>query len=97
MQIKTQSTFNLPKEKPKMYLVSIVIESHVSWKFCMTVLTSIFHMSDENAQLLTDEIQQNGEAFCGVYMFEIAETKALSVETLAKKEGFSLCCSIEEV
>jgi len=60
-------------------------------------LTTVFYKSEEDALLLADEIIGNGEALCGVYMYDIAETKASIVEEIAKKEGFSLWCLVEEV
>ncbi len=97
MPITVKPHLDLELEKPKMYLVSILSDSHIPWKFCMSVLTSIFHKSDEDALILTDEILTHGECFCGVYMFEIAETKAVAVEKLAEDDGFSIHCLIEEV
>lgn len=83
--------------KPKMYLLYIVNEKHVSWDFCMRILMNIFHKNVEDAHNITNEILINGEGLCGVFMFEIAETKAETVEEQAKKEGFTLQCLIEEV
>lgn len=97
MPITVKPHLNIELEKPKMYLVTILSDNHISWEFCMKILTSIFHKSDKDADAITKEIQTHGEAFCGVYMFEIAETKAVTVEALAKDEGFSIYCLIEEV
>ena len=58
---------------------------------------NVFHKSLEEAEAIADEIVTHGEGFCGGYPLEIAETKAELVEELAKKEGFSLSCLIEEV
>ena len=97
MPIEIKPHLNIKLNKPKMYLVSILSDKHVSWQFCMVILTTIFHKTDEEALSITEEIQTNGEGFCGVYVFEIAETKAVTVEELAHKEGFSVNCLIEEV
>jgi len=83
--------------KPEMCLISIINDKYVSWEFCMRVLTEVFHRDDEDAEAITHEILTKGEGFCGGYMQEIAETKAELVEALAKKEGFSLTCLVEEV
>ncbi|CAA6811950.1 MAG: ATP-dependent Clp protease adaptor protein ClpS [uncultured Sulfurovum sp.] len=83
--------------EPKIYFVSIIYDKYISWEFCMRVLTDVFHMSTDNAQMITDEILTNGEGLCGGYMYEIAQSKAVIVEELAEKEGFSLQCIIEEV
>ena len=54
-------------------------------------------MNQERASAITDEIQTNGEAICGGYTLEIAESKATLIEELAKKENFVLQCLVEEV
>ena len=97
MPITLKSYLNIQYNKPTMYLISIINDKHVSWEFCMRVLTDVFHRNYEDAQAIAHEIVTNGEGFCGGYMLEIAETKAGLVEDLAKKEGFSLSCLIEEV
>ena len=83
--------------KPKMYLLSIYDEKHASWEFCIRVLMEVFHKDFEKAKEIAEVIVNDGEAICGLYMLEIAETKAIEVENLEKNAGFSLLCLIEEV
>ncbi len=97
MPIKIESKSYVRPKTQKTYLVSILNTNYVSWEFCRKALTDIFYMSQEDADAISNEIVTNGEGICGVYVFEIAETKAAMVEELAKKEGFSLYCLIEEV
>ncbi|MCO4845268.1 MAG: ATP-dependent Clp protease adaptor ClpS [Sulfurovum sp.] len=97
MPITLKSYLNIQFDQPKMYLVSIINDKHVSWEFCMRMLMSVFHRDLEEAKAISHEIVTNGEGFCGGYILEIAETKAEMIETQAKKEGFSLSCLIEEV
>ena len=80
-----------------MYLVYILYDKHVSWEFCMKTLMDVFHKSREKAEIITEEILTNGEGICGVYTFDIAETKSNLVETQAKDQGLSMWCLIEEV
>ena len=95
--ITLRSYLKIDIDTPSIYLLSILNDKHVSWEFCMRVLMNVFHKSLEEAEAIADEIVTNGEGFCGGYPLEIAETKAELVEELAKKEGFSLSCLIEEV
>ncbi len=97
MAITIQTNFFSPIDKPKMYLVYILYDKYVSWEFCMRIMMSIFHKSEEHAEFITNEILTNGEGLCGAYMLDIAETKVKIVEELAKKEGFSMQCLVEEV
>lgn len=97
LPITLKSYLKIQFDKPTMYFVSILNHDHVSWEFCMRILTSVFHKSQEDAEAIAHEIVTNGEGFCGGYMLEIAETKAELVEKKAEKEGFSLICLVEEV
>jgi ATP-dependent Clp protease adaptor protein ClpS len=97
MPITIRPYLDMQFDKPKTYLVSILYDKYVSWEFCVRVLRTIFYKSREDAEAIAHEIVTNGEGFCGGYILEIAETKAEIVEELAKKEGFSLYCLVEEV
>lgn len=97
MAIKIRTNFFPPLDKPKMYFVYILYDKHISWNFSMRILMRVFHKNRETAEAITDEILTEGEGLCGVYMFDIAETKAKLVEEQAKKEGLSMWCLIEEV
>ncbi|MDA7816862.1 ATP-dependent Clp protease adaptor ClpS [Sulfurimonas sp.] len=97
MPIKIKPHVDLKLFEPKMYLVTIVYDKHVSWEFCVKILMGVFHWNEENAKAIAHEIVTNGEGICGGYMLEIAESKAELVEQQAKKEGFSLYCLVEEV
>ena len=92
-----KSYLNTEFSQPTLCLVSIIYDKHVSWEFCMRILDTVFHKTQEDAEAIAHEIVTNGEGFCGGYMAEIAETKAELVEAQAKKEGFSLTCLVEEV
>ncbi len=95
--VTLKSYLKIEVNTPKMYLVSIINDKHVSWEFCMRILQEVFHKDLEDAQAIAHEIVTNGEGFCGGYILEIAETKAELVEAQAKDEGFTLVCLVEEV
>lgn len=97
MPIQMKTDLSVKPKEPKLYLVSIIYDQYVSWEFCMKVLRDVFKRNQQDSEAITNEILTNGEGFCGGYIYEIAETKAEIVEELAKKEGFSLICLIEEV
>ena len=96
--IRTHRTNFFPQlGKPKLYLVSMHYDKHISWEFSIRVLMEVFHKSREKAEAITNDILSDGEGICGAYMFEIAESKAKIVEEQAKKEGLSLWFLIEEI
>ena len=97
MPITIKPYLDMQFNKTKTYFVSIIYDKYVSWEFCVRILKGTFHKKQEDAEVIAHEIVTNGEGFCGVYLLEIAETKAEAVEAQAKKEGFSLYCLVEEV
>ena len=97
MAIKIRTNFFPPLDKQKMYFVSILYDKYISWDFSMRTLMGVFHKTREEAEAITNNILTDGEGLCGVYMFEIAESKAKLVEQQAKDEGLSMWCLIEEV
>ena len=41
-------------------------------------------------------VHRKGVGLCGVYTFDVAETKVLTVEALARERGFPLKCTMEK-
>ena len=97
MPVTIKPYLDIQFDKPKVYLVSIISIDYVSWDFCLRILRNVFHKSPEDSVAIADEIIRNGEAICGGYIFEIAQTKAVMVEKQAQKEKLSMMCLLEEV
>jgi ATP-dependent Clp protease adaptor protein ClpS len=97
MPIKIKSDFGTRLDEPKMYFVYMLNDEYISWEFCIRIIMGVFHKSLEEADAITHDIQTRGEGLCGVFMFEIAETKARMVEKQARKERFPMQCLVEEV
>jgi len=83
-------------DEPKLYKVYMLNDDYTSWEFCLRIISRVFHKSIEEANIITQEIHTKGRGLCGVYPFEIAETKASQVHLAARKEGFPMKCHIEE-
>ncbi len=81
---------------PKMYRVILHNDDYTSMDFVVMILTTIFHKSFEDAEALMITIHDKGKAICGVYSYEIAETKAHQAIKLAKDNEFPLLATIEE-
>jgi ATP-dependent Clp protease adaptor protein ClpS len=64
--------------------------------FVVDVLMSIFHKNAMEAEKIMIEIHEKGIGVCGVYSFEIAQTKAEQVRQKAKQNEFPLLATIEE-
>lgn len=82
---------------PRMFGVFMLNDHYTTWDFCIRVISSVFHKNVQEADAITYEIHTKGKGLCGVYVYEIAETKASVVKQRARDEGFPMRCSIEEV
>ena len=86
----------LELEEPQMYKVLLHNDDYTSMDFVVEVLTGIFHKSHAQAEQIMLQIHEKDKAICGVYSFEIAETKAQQVKQKAKENEFPLLATIEE-
>ena len=64
--------------------------------FVVDILMSIFHKSYEQAENIMLEVHKKDRGLCGVYTYEIAETKVMQVIKKAKDNGFPLKATMEE-
>lgn len=94
IEVETRTANDL--REPKLYLVYMLNDDYTTWDFCLRIITGVFHKTLEEADKITQEIHTKGKGLCGIYSFEIAETKADTVQRQARKEGFPMRCSIEE-
>jgi len=83
-------------KKPKMYKVLLHNDDYTTMEFVVYVLQSIFHRSEADAVQIMLHVHRNGIGVAGVYTYEIAETRVIQVEALAKQNEFPLRCSLEE-
>ncbi|MEA2112076.1 MAG: ATP-dependent Clp protease adaptor ClpS [Campylobacterota bacterium] len=83
-------------ETPKMYKVYLLNDDYTSMDFVTDVLMTIFHKSYQDAERIMLDIHKKDKGLCGVYSFEIAETKVMQVSKLAREQGFPLKSIMEE-
>ena len=83
-------------EEPKMFKVFLHNDDYTSMVFVVEVLTGIFHKTNTEAEKIMLHIHETGKAVCGLYSFEIAQTKAQQVKQRAKQNEFPLLATIEE-
>jgi len=86
----------LALDEPKMFKVLLHNDDYTSMDFVVEVLVGIFHKTHAQAEQIMLEIHQKGQGLCGVYSFEIAQTKAMQVKQHAKQQEFPLLATIEE-
>lgn len=88
------------KEKvtfPPQYRVLMHNDDYTTMEFVVASLETVFHKTPTEANRIMLHIHLKGVGECGIYPFEIAETKVARVHAMARKEGFPLRCSLEKV
>jgi ATP-dependent Clp protease adaptor protein ClpS len=83
-------------KKPPLYKVLLHNDDYTTMDFVVYILYTIFHKSESDAFKIMLKVHQEGIGVAGVYPFEVAETKAEKVTTLAKEYEFPLLCTVEE-
>lgn len=84
-------------DEPGMYQVVLHNDDYTTMEFVVYVLERVFNKNEGEANRIMLEVHRRGRGVCGVYPFEIAETKVAQVEKMAFKEGFPLKCTLEPV
>ncbi|MBJ88472.1 MAG: ATP-dependent Clp protease adapter ClpS [Woeseia sp.] len=86
-----------PKPKqPPLYRVVLINDDYTPMEFVVEVLESVFGMDRSNATRVMLEVHTKGKGLCGVYSFEIAETKVAQVTGIAEQQQHPLLCTMEE-
>ncbi|SFV70965.1 ATP-dependent Clp protease adaptor protein ClpS [hydrothermal vent metagenome] len=83
--------------EPTKYKVLLHNDDYTTMDFVVDILVSVFHKNINQAEEIMIVIHKSGKAVCGIYTFEIAETKVYQVKELAKSNGFPLLATMEEV
>ena len=95
-KIEEELDLALELEEPKMFKVLLHNDDYTSMDFVVDVLMGIFHKTLAQAEQIMLQIHEEERAVCGVYSFEIAQTKAEQVKQRAKQNEFPLLATIEE-
>ncbi len=83
-------------EEPSLYKVLLHNDDYTTMEFVVEILMYVFNKSPEDAMRIMLNVHREGIGVCGVYSFEVAETKVDTVEALAREKGFPLKCTMEE-
>ncbi len=94
--IEEELDLALELEEPQMFKVLLHNDDYTSMDFVVEILMGIFHKSLAQAEQIMLQIHEKDKAICGVYSFEIAQTKAEQVKQRAKQNEFPLLATIEE-
>ncbi|MGL4475858.1 MAG: ATP-dependent Clp protease adapter ClpS [Shewanella sp.] len=81
---------------PSMYLVILNNDDYTPMDFVIEVLKLFFNLTDEKATDIMLTVHHQGKAVCGMYPFDIAETKVMQVNQFARENDHPLLCSFEK-
>ncbi len=86
-----------PKTKrPSLYRVLLLNDDYTPMEFVILVLQDVFNKSREDAMQIMLHVHQKGVGECGVYPYEVAETKVTRVMDTARKNQHPLQCVMEK-
>lgn len=83
-------------KKPSMYKVIMLNDDYTPMEFVVMVLERFFNKNHEEASHIMLHVHQKGVGVCGVYTYEIAETKVTQVMDLARQHQHPLQCTLEK-
>ena len=83
-------------KKPSMYKVIMLNDDYTPMEFVVMVLERFFNKSHEEATHIMLHVHQRGVGVCGVYTYEIAETKVTQVMDFARQHQHPLQCTLEK-
>ncbi len=83
-------------KKPSMYRVLLMNDDYTPMEFVVSILMGIFKKTQEEATTIMLNVHQTGIGTCGVYTFEVAETKVTQVMDAAKRNQHPLQCTLEK-
>ena len=84
--------------KPSMYKVIMLNDDYTPMEFVVMVLERVFNRSHDEAVQIMLHVHQKGVGICGVYTYEVAETKVTQVMDMAQRQEHQhpLQCTLEK-
>lgn len=83
-------------KKPSMYKVLMLNDDYTPMEFVVEVLQRFFNKPQEEATRIMLHVHRRGVGICGVYTYEVAETKVTQVIEYARRQQHPLQCTLEK-
>ncbi len=83
-------------KKPAMYKVLLLNDDYTPMEFVVHVLEQFFEKASEEAVRIMLHVHQKGVGVCGVFTYEVAETKVSRVMDFSRRHQHPLQCTIEK-
>jgi ATP-dependent Clp protease adaptor protein ClpS len=83
-------------KKPSLYKVLMLNDDYTPMEFVVHVLERFFGKNREEATQIMLHVHRRGVGVCGVYTYEVAETKVNQVTEFARRNQHPLRCTLEK-
>jgi ATP-dependent Clp protease adaptor protein ClpS len=83
-------------KKPSQYKVLMLNDDYTPMEFVVMVLKRFFSMDLEQATRVMLHVHQRGVGVCGIFTYEVAETKVNQVMDFARQNQHPLQCTLEK-
>ena len=83
-------------KRPNLYRVLLLNDDYTPMEFVVLVLQDVFNKTREDAMHIMLHVHQKGVGECGIYPYEVAETKVTRVMDTARKNQHPLQCVMEK-
>jgi|SRR5579883_3517997 ATP-dependent Clp protease adaptor protein ClpS len=83
-------------KKPALYKVLMLNDDYTPMEFVVHVLERFFGKNQQEATTIMLHVHRRGVGVCGVYTFEVAETKVNQVIDYARRHQHPLQCTLEK-
>ena len=83
-------------KKPSLYKVLLLNDDYTPMEFVVHVLERFFNKGREEATRIMLHVHQKGVGICGVYTYEVAETKVTQVMDFSRQHQQPLQCTMEK-
>lgn len=83
-------------KKPSQYKVLMLNDDYTPMEFVVMVLKRFFSMDLEQATRVMLHVHQKGVGVCGIFPYEVAETKVNQVMDFARQNQHPLQCTLEK-
>ncbi|GJM01867.1 MAG: ATP-dependent Clp protease adapter protein ClpS [Rhodomicrobium sp.] len=83
-------------KKPNLYKVLLLNDDYTPMEFVVHILERFFNKSREEAEQIMLHVHHRGVGVCGVFTYEVAETKVTQVMLFATENQHPLQCTMEK-
>lgn len=91
-----QERTGIKVKRPQLYAVIIYNDDYTTMDFVVEVIVQVFHKPIPEATQIMMDVHEKGKGVVGIYIYDIAVTKKIQVEQLAREREFPLKASVEE-